>query len=54
VAEGEEEEDELKRPDVPRSGSITDDALVAVELKQLESVPTVEEVVDDDGILEPL
>jgi hypothetical protein len=28
--------------------------LVVVELKQLESVPMVEEEVDDEGILEPL
>lgn len=55
MADGEEEEEELKRPDVPKSGSITDEVLVAVELKQLESVPTVDvDEVGSDEIVEPL
>lgn len=58
MADGEEEEEELKRPEVPSSGSITDEALFAVELKQFDSVPTVVDDEDDDGgideIVEPL
>jgi hypothetical protein len=58
VAEG-DDEDEEKSPDEPSSGSITDDALVAVELKLVtDSVPVVaEEEVDEVGreeIDEPL
>lgn len=52
VADGEEDEEELKSPDDPNRGSITEDELVAVELKQLpvESFATVED--DDVGIEE--
>lgn len=55
VADGEEEEEELKSPVEPKSGSITDVALVEVELKQVDSLPAAEE--DDVGIVgidEPL
>lgn len=48
MADGDEEEEELNRPEVPKRGSITEEAFVAVELKQLESVPTV--VADDDDV----
>lgn len=58
MADGEEEEEELKRPEVPKSGSITDEALFAVELKQFDSVPMVVDDEDDEGgideIVEPL
>lgn len=55
MAEGEEEEEELNRPEVPKSGSITDEELVAAELKQLESVPTADaEEVGREEIVEPL
>lgn len=55
MADGEEEEEELNRPDVPKSGSITDDVFVAAELKQLESVPTVDvDEVGSEDIVEPL
>lgn len=46
---------------MPKSGSITDDEFVALELKQLESVPRVDAAADDadedggiDEIVEPL
>ncbi len=54
VAEGEDDEEELKSPEVPKSGSITDEELVGVELKQLESVPTVDVEVESEDIVEPL
>lgn len=56
MAEGEEDEEELKSPDDPKSGSITEDALVDVELKQLpvESFAVEDEVVGMDEIDEPL
>lgn len=56
VAEGDEDEEELKSPVDPKSGSITDDALVEAELKQ----PAAESFADDvavvaiDEIDEPL
>lgn len=56
MADGEDEEEELKSPVDPKRGSITDDALVDVELKQLASFPdvAVEDEVGIDGIVEPL
>ena len=49
VADGEEEEEELNKPVDPKSGSITDEAFVEVELKQLpvESFPVA---VDEDDV----
>lgn len=56
VADGEDDEEELKRPDEPSSGSITDEEFADVVLKQLVSLPVaVEEVgVAIDGMDEPL
>lgn len=58
VPEGEEDEDELKSPEDPKSGSITEDALVDVGLKQppAESLPVADEEaeVGIEGIDEPL
>jgi hypothetical protein len=54
VAEGEDDEEELKSPVDPKSGSITDDVDVDVELKQLESFATDVDVVGSDEIDEPL
>lgn len=56
VADGEEEDEELKSPVDPKSGSITDDVLVDAELKQLpgESFAVEDDVVGMDGIDEPL
>lgn len=56
MAEGDEEEEELNKPEVPRSGSITDEEFVVAELKQPpESVPTVAaDEVGRDDIDEPL
>lgn len=56
VADGDEDEEELKSPVDPKSGSITDDELVAVELKQLpaESFAAEDEDVGIDEIDEPL
>lgn len=57
VADGDDDDDE-KSPDEPRSGSIIEDVLVAVELKQFaaESDPVVADDEDDVGIdeIEPL
>lgn len=58
VADGEDDDDELNRPVEPSSGSITDEALVDAELKQLpvDSLPA--DADEDDvgivGIVEPL
>lgn len=56
VADGDEDEEELKSPVDPKSGSITDDELVAVELKQLpvESFAAEDDDVGIDEIEEPL
>lgn len=56
VADGEEDEEELKSPVDPKSGSITEDELVAVELKQLpvESLTAEDDDVGIDEIEEPL
>lgn len=58
VPDGEEDEDELKSPVDPKSGSITEDVLVEAELKQppVESFPVAEEEdeVGIEGIDEPL
>lgn len=45
VPEGDEDEEELKSPEEPKSGSITEDALADVGLKQLpvESFPPADE-----------
>jgi hypothetical protein len=57
VAEGEDDEEELKSPDDPKSGSITDEEFADVVLKQLlaVSLPAADE--DEVGIVgidEPL
>lgn len=56
MADGDDDEEELKSPVDPRSGSITDDELVAVELKQLpvESFAAEDDDVGIDEIEEPL
>lgn len=54
VADGDEDDDELKSPVEPKSGSITDDALVVVELKQLPDVSLAVDVVGIDVFNEPL
>jgi hypothetical protein len=58
VADGEDDEEELKSPDEPSSGSITDEEFADVVLKQLLAVSfavAVEEVdVAIVGIDEPL
>lgn len=58
VAEGEDDEEELKSPDDPKRGSITDEEFADVVLKQLPvvSLPAAadEDEVGIDGIDEPL
>lgn len=56
MADGDDDEEELKSPVDPKSGSITDDELVAVELKQLpvESFAAEDDDVGIDEIEEPL
>lgn len=58
VPEGDDDEEELKSPEEPRSGSITADELVEVGLKQLpeESFPVADEEaeVGIEEIVEPL
>lgn len=57
VADGDDDDDELKRPVEPRSGSITVDAF-EVELKQLPAESLPAEPDEDDvgmvGSVEPL
>jgi hypothetical protein len=56
VAEGEDDEEELKSPDDPRSGSITEEEFADDVLKQLlvVSLPVDEDEVGMVGIEEPL
>lgn len=58
VPEGDEDEEELKSPEEPKSGSITEEAFVDEGLKQLpvESFPVADEEaeVGIEGIDEPL